>query len=1390
MVRRKHYEVLDDEDEGTVLGGISSGGRCSSENGSISSSTASTNNNTTPANPVNTSLTNTPLNTPLPYLSPLYNLSSLPKLSLSAISTILHNRYTHNIPYTLASNILISINPYKPTIPFPLIKKNVTYVISGESGAGKTFLANEIISKCCDGVIIRDAFVVLEAFGNARTSNNCNSSRFGKIVRMNERVVIDAFLLEESRVTHGAYNFHIFYQLVNYYGWDVKDCDYMREGDDVGCGREEGFGDDENRNGSKCAVSEEYPYRVEGENSVYGAKHSINSTFSSYHTFTATLNAITTLSLSLPAIKSILYNIIQLGKLHTPSQHSLISKLSSSLKTDISDLFTKKLRIKDEIIVSPLEHAQFKKKRDRLARTLYKDLFYDIVNRINEGLRGVRVFNSCSVIDIFGFECVDRNGYEQFLINYANEKMQKCYLRELVVEREKEYLREGIIRDDRCGDVYTSGTSFHARDQNGKDHTNASKNHAHAINAYHPHLQTPLTLNSNILHLIENRTGIINIIKDESKLKTDLITKIKQFNNTPIIKTDNDRLTLVHSIGEVTYDVSEFVRKNNFDLVDSYRREVDRMVDEIVNPVFVRCIKPNRSNDGWSGSSLMDSSDDLSCSDGLDGGHADAMNGNGTAINAHTDTSRTGTHNTQFITDTSTNTGTTTPNSIKYDKKYIKAQLLISGILNILRMSTYEKKLPLHFFNSLQCSLCNFTLNIKCMKGKNYVYMDEREYVRMNHKIERMKCSVRKRLHVMIRYVLWKREQARADKDLQMRSAQVDEKWVDDRVGIEQSMRTMVIDYHTLNRSPIRGMPCKAPCITPSCKTCAVLKTKYEIQSKSLRAKNALSEENKKMKKRVEELERKIMELEKGIRDNERVKRSVLRMDEDDETENVNRVYVNVSKVRSVDGSERSCECEEYDCEGDRTDVKALDRTVEEMKEKNGMSMSSRLSEVMEDMSVSRGSEKTKDRKNDGRTSSSDDTAMSDEIARENDAAVGDDTINLLCPSLAKKIYNLSLLIQLHIQSTLFSISAPTTRLHALSLGNLSFIYVRKTGISDIYFYNEIKRRVLMYEDNVRVIGYVLSNIMEYNSFLCGMVEDVGDENVCNLAYSTRYGGDNGVCTVNLRDLICTDEGARNGVGGSSGNEDLALPNDAGNNNGMIGIGRADNDRTGSPHNNATNKTVYNTSDKSFKHTVITNNLNFMLSLQFSISNHFINLIIFELKQNINIFKNSFLFRRNKIKDLTHTLRRFHNLMIRLHFPSTTQYNVMNHLLQYINTEVFNKLLTNVREYDKVKQLLRSLLSVLSEIDYMDGMFNLKHLEESVVLLESGSSARCFALSSRQINHLIAAYYKSEVEMEDSVKLKLCGFVMGRMARARAVYCVGDGIDRKVIDEIFKDVIK
>ena len=376
--------------------------------------------------------------------------------------------------------------------------KSQSIIITGESGAGKTE-TTKFVMKYVAGLVSggrRDAVdrdqdrdreghsqfgthanqtsmetkvletnPILEAFGNAKTLHNNNSSRFGKLIDIHFECAkadvsthaqsvtrmcgarIETYLLEKSRVVHqlaGERNYHVFYQLIRANNTDVKVA-CMLEGMDVGdfaylnksgCSEIRGV-DDADEFGRVC-----------------GAMSDIGITEAQQLGFWKTLACILYLgNVEFEEVSDDAVAVKQSVALERAA--ALMGVGVQALERALS---TKVMVAGGDVITMELNLEAAQDVRDALAKFLYEAQFRDLVGKVNNGISesgaaaggvgGVTSKDSkvlsLSLLDIYGFECFQTNSFEQLCINYANERLQQQFAAHLFKLEQAMYEEEGV----------------------------------------------------------------------------------------------------------------------------------------------------------------------------------------------------------------------------------------------------------------------------------------------------------------------------------------------------------------------------------------------------------------------------------------------------------------------------------------------------------------------------------------------------------------------------------------------------------------------------------------------------------------------------------------------------------------------------------------------------------------------------------------------------------------------------------------------------------------------------------------------------------------------------------------------------------------------------------
>lgn len=335
---------------------------------------------------------------------------------------------------------------------------------SGESGAGKTENTKKVIQYLAavatsdtpygrsgtkqlsnlSQQILR-ANPILEAFGNAQTVRNNNSSRFGKFIRIEFSrsgqicgAWIDWYLLEKSRVVKpnsNERNYHIFYQLLQgadrrtreqllLQNLEIEDFAYTREGNDTIVG-----------------VSDKDEW-----NSLLEAFHVMNFSEDEQMCILRTIAAVLHLGNVTVAKESVRADQAALGPDGYASVEKACQLLGIPAEPFVDGLLHPRVKAGREWVKKVQTPEQVRLALDALAKGIYERGFGDLVTRINNQLgRSMTDDNYfIGVLDIAGFEIFDNNSFEQLCINYTNEKLQQFFNHHMFVLEQEEYAREQI----------------------------------------------------------------------------------------------------------------------------------------------------------------------------------------------------------------------------------------------------------------------------------------------------------------------------------------------------------------------------------------------------------------------------------------------------------------------------------------------------------------------------------------------------------------------------------------------------------------------------------------------------------------------------------------------------------------------------------------------------------------------------------------------------------------------------------------------------------------------------------------------------------------------------------------------------------------------------------
>uniref|UniRef100_A0A8C7RFG2 Myosin IB n=1 Tax=Oncorhynchus mykiss TaxID=8022 RepID=A0A8C7RFG2_ONCMY len=352
----------------------------------------------------------------------------------------LRKRFDHNEIYTYIGSVVISMNPYRSLPIFTPEKveeylpgldeayrslrdqdKDQCILITGESGAGKTEASKLVMSYvaavCGRGQEVNkvkeqllQSNPVLEAFGNAKTVRNDNSSRFGKYMDIEFDFkgdplggVISNYLLEKSRVCkqpRGERNFHIFYQLLSGASGDTLtklklDRDFSK-----------------------------YNYLSLDSATVNGLDDA-----ASFRTVRNAMQIVGFMEDEVQLVLELVAAVLKLGNIEFKPE-SRVNGFDESRVKDKNDLkeMCELLGIEQSVLERAFSYRTVEAKMEKVSTTL----------------NVAQVRRSALLNGIYGCSPLQDNSFEQFIINYCNEKLQQIFIELTLREEQEEYVREGI----------------------------------------------------------------------------------------------------------------------------------------------------------------------------------------------------------------------------------------------------------------------------------------------------------------------------------------------------------------------------------------------------------------------------------------------------------------------------------------------------------------------------------------------------------------------------------------------------------------------------------------------------------------------------------------------------------------------------------------------------------------------------------------------------------------------------------------------------------------------------------------------------------------------------------------------------------------------------------
>uniref|UniRef100_A0A8C4MCR3 Myosin VIIA n=1 Tax=Equus asinus asinus TaxID=83772 RepID=A0A8C4MCR3_EQUAS len=552
-------------------------------------------------------------------------------------------RYRDHLIYTYTGSILVAVNPYQllsiyspkhirqytnkkigemPPHIFAIadncyfnMKRNSRdqcCIISGESGAGKTestklilqFLAAISGQHSWIEQQVLEATPILEAFGNAKTIRNDNSSRFGKYIDIHfnkrgaiEGAKIEQYLLEKSRVCRQApdeRNYHVFYCMLEGMSEEQKrklglggasDYNYLAMGNCITCeGRED---------------SQEYA-------NIRSAMKVLMFTDTENWEISKLLAAILHLG-NLQYEARTFENLDACEVLFSPCLATAASLLEVNPPDLMTCLTSRTLITRGETVSTPLSKEQALDVRDAFVKGIYGRLFVWIVDKINAAIYkppSQEVKNSrrsIGLLDIFGFENFAVNSFEQLCINFANEHLQQFFVRHVFKLEQEEYDLESIDwlhieftdNQDALDMIANKPMNIISLiDEESKFPKGTDTTMLHKLNSQHK-------LNSNYVppkNNHETQFGIIHFAGVVYYESQGFLEKNRDTLHGDIIQlVHSSRNKFIKQIFQDDVAMGAETRKRSPTLSSQFKRSLELLMRTLgaCQPFFVRCIKPN-----------------------------------------------------------------------------------------------------------------------------------------------------------------------------------------------------------------------------------------------------------------------------------------------------------------------------------------------------------------------------------------------------------------------------------------------------------------------------------------------------------------------------------------------------------------------------------------------------------------------------------------------------------------------------------------------------------------------------------------------------------------------------------------------------------------------------
>uniref|UniRef100_A0A0B7B7B9 Uncharacterized protein n=1 Tax=Arion vulgaris TaxID=1028688 RepID=A0A0B7B7B9_9EUPU len=565
---------------------------------------------------------------------------SLGDLNESGILRNLFIRYMDHQIYTYTGSILVAVNPYEilpiytseqiqlyrdkkigelPPHIFAIADNSYSsmkryqhdqcVIISGESGAGKTestklilqFLAAVSGQHSWIEQQILEANPIMEAFGNAKTIRNDNSSRFGKYIdiHFNDKGVIEGakieqYLLEKSRIVnqmHDERNYHIFYCMLVGMSQEEKaklelqnatDYGYLTQGGSIVCdGRDDKKDYADIRSAMKVLM------------------FSDGDVFEILKVLAALLH-----------LGNIKYNEFEMDNMAATEIQDItyINKVARQLEVNaqalVDALTTRSIVTKGEVVTYTMSKGQAVNVRDAFVKGIYGRMFVWIVEKINKAIykpKGSQYRKSIGVLDIFGFENFDKNSFEQLCINYANENLQQFFVRHIFKLEQAEYNLEKINwqhiefvdNQDSLDLIAAKPMNMLALiDEESMFPKGTDESLLNKLNKYHGNHPNYLKPKSSVNQTfgLTHFAGVVFydcrgfLEKNRDTFSADLISLIQ-----------DSKSKFINTLFAADLSIGTETRKKSPTLAFQFKKSLEQLMSTLstCQPFFVRCIKPN-----------------------------------------------------------------------------------------------------------------------------------------------------------------------------------------------------------------------------------------------------------------------------------------------------------------------------------------------------------------------------------------------------------------------------------------------------------------------------------------------------------------------------------------------------------------------------------------------------------------------------------------------------------------------------------------------------------------------------------------------------------------------------------------------------------------------------